>query len=174
MSFVSTTTKTLLLLGVPAILAACSESSATDSKVSGTAAKAADIVELDVYKSPTCGCCTSWIEHADKHGFASTVHHPDDLNAVKDQYGVAARLRSCHTAVSEAGYVFEGHVPAKLVTQFLNNPPAGAIGLSVPGMPAGSPGMEMGDRFDPYPVVLMNKDGTFSLYQEIKQQEEQY
>ncbi|GGC01812.1 hypothetical protein GCM10011352_29970 [Marinobacterium zhoushanense] len=161
------------LLCATLFLSACSESSATDTK-SPVADAQSQNIELDVYKSPTCGCCTSWVEHAQTHGFASSIHHPDNLNGVKDEYGIPANMRSCHTSVSKEGYVFEGHVPAKLVKRFLTAPPEGALGLAVPGMPAGSPGMEMGDRFQAYPVVLLNKDGSFQLYEKIDEQDQQY
>ncbi|TCK08718.1 DUF411 domain-containing protein [Marinobacterium mangrovicola] len=161
-----------IVAGSSLVLAACSDSEAQDGASASVNAGAP--VTLDVYKSPTCGCCESWIEHADKHGFESAIHHPQNLNGVKDDLGIAPRFRSCHTAVTEDGYAFEGHVPAKLVQRFLDNPPEGALGLAVPGMPAGSPGMEMGDRFDPYPVVLLYKDGRFELYEEINEQEMQY
>ncbi|MBV1788016.1 DUF411 domain-containing protein [Marinobacterium sp. D7] len=161
-----------LLFGTT-LLTACSESSATDSGSAAVEAKASTIA-LDVYKSPTCGCCTSWVEHAQTHGFTSSIHHADNLNAIKDEHGIAANMRSCHTAVSKEGYVFEGHVPAKLVKRFLAAPPEGALGLAVPGMPLGSPGMEMGDRFQAYPVVLLNKDGSFQLYEKIEQPSQQY
>lgn len=160
------------LLGSTLLLSACSESSATDAATDADLERA--VVELDVYKSPTCGCCSSWIEHADTHGFHSSIRHPDNLNAVKDDFGIPPRFRSCHTAVTKEGYLFEGHVPAKLVQRFLDAPPEGALGLAVPGMPAGSPGMEMGDTFQAYPVVLLYKDGRFELYDKIEEQSRQY
>jgi hypothetical protein len=123
---------------------------------------------LDVYKDPTCGCCANWIDHMQQHGFASTVIHPADLNQVKAELGVQPAWQSCHTAVTEEGYVFEGHVPARHITAFLAAPPANALGLAAPGMPMGSPGMEMGGRFTPYDVLLMKRDGTASVYASIK------
>ena len=129
--------------------------------------KAPDPIVLEVYKSPTCGCCELWVEHADANGFKSQVHHPDDLNTIKDKFGIAPEYQSCHTAVSPDGYIFEGHIPARLVKQFLNEKPAGAIGLAVPGMPLGSPGMEVGDRITPYDVVLLRKDGNHSVYARV-------
>ena len=129
---------------------------------------------LTVYKSPSCGCCGAWIEHMDDNGFKIDSKHPMDLNAVKKHFGVTPENQSCHTAVSKEGYVFEGHVPAKYVEQFLQAPPEGAIGLSVPEMPIGTPGMEMGERFQPYEVVQMNKDGTRAVYASVDIQDEQY
>ena len=129
---------------------------------------------LDVYKSPTCGCCEAWIEHLNEKGFSLSVHHPPDLEAVKATNGIQARYRSCHTAVSREGYVFEGHVPARFVRQFLEEKPAGAIGLAVPGMPIGSPGMEMGDEFAPYQVLLLKTDGSSEVYTSVETAGEQY
>lgn len=123
---------------------------------------------LDVYKEETCGCCVFWIEHMQQNGFASTVHHPRNLNGVKQELGVLPEWQSCHTAVTADGHVFEGHVPARYIIQFLAEPPANALGLAVPGMPLGSPGMEVGGRFTPYDILLMRKDGTASVYANIK------
>lgn len=119
---------------------------------------------LTVYKSPNCGCCGEWVEHIKQHSFNAAIEHPEDLNTIKDQYGIKPELQSCHTAVTSDGYVFEGHVPARYIHQFLEAPLENALGLSVPGMPLGSPGMEMGDRFTPYDILLVNKDGSSEVY----------
>lgn len=123
---------------------------------------------LEVYKEETCGCCVFWIEHMETNGYASTIHHPADLNGVKAELGVLPEWQSCHTAVTSAGFLFEGHVPARYITQFLAAPPDNALGLAVPGMPLGSPGMEVGDQFSPYDVMLMKKNGTAEVYASIK------
>jgi hypothetical protein len=125
-------------------------------------------VVLNVYKSESCGCCVGWIEHMEEHSYHATVFHPADLDAVKQDLGVKPQWASCHTAVTKEGYVFEGHIPAKFIDQFLASPPAGALGLTVPGMPIGGPGMEMGNRFTPYDILVMNKDGTSALFASIK------
>jgi hypothetical protein len=122
---------------------------------------------LDVFKDENCGCCVGWIDHMQEAGFASKINHPRDLNGVKEELGVLPKWQSCHTAVTKGGYVFEGHIPAKYIEQFLASPPEGALGLAVPGMPLGSPGMEMGGRFTPYDVVLMNKDGSSSVFAHV-------
>ena len=130
----------------------------------------ATAVEMTVYKSPTCGCCQKWVEHIEQNEFSSAVVETDDLNSIKSRYGIAGQYRSCHTGVVtvlEQDYIFEGHVPAVYINQFLSSPPAGALGLSVPGMPAGSPGMEVGDRKDHYQVLLLNVDGSSSVYAEV-------
>ena len=130
-------------------------------------------VSATVYKTANCGCCEDWIADIKGHGLQATVQHPDDLSLFKDRYDVPEQMRTCHTAVTTDGYVFEGHVPAKYMAQFLANPPKQAIGLAVPGMPVGSPGMEQGSKFEPYQVMQMNKDGTTEVYADIKSFEQQ-
>jgi hypothetical protein len=137
-------------------------------------AQSLDDITLNVYKEVTCGCCAGWVAHVDEHGFASKVIHPADLNAVKEELGVLPKWQSCHTAVSKQGYLFEGHVPAKYISQFLASPPQDALGLAVPGMPMGSPGMEIGNRFNSYEVILLKKDGSSEVYATVKTQAEQY
>jgi len=143
--------------------------------VSGPAAAEQDVaVHLDVYKSPDCGCCTLWMDHLAEYGFTSTGHHPADLGGLKRKLGMPARYGSCHTAVSKDGYLFEGHVPARYITQFLNDPPAGALGLTVPAMPVGSPGMEYQNQFMPYRVLLLNRDGSVEVYAAVQSYELQF
>ncbi len=137
-------------------------------------AQGASTVLLDVYKDPTCGCCANWIEHMQQNGFTSTVYHPRDLNGLKLEHGIRAELQSCHTAITAEGYAFEGHVPAKFIKQFLSSVPSNAKGLTAPGMPLGSPGMEMGGRFTPYDVILLNKDGSTRIYASIKSADQQF
>lgn len=137
-------------------------------------ADTADAELLTVYKSPSCGCCTLWMEHVEGEGFKTETVHPENVDAVKDRYHVADDVRSCHTAISREGFVFEGHVPARHIQQFLANPPADALGLAVPSMPLGSPGMEMNDRFMPYQVLLLKKDGTSEVFARVDSPEQQY
>ncbi len=100
-------------------------------------------------------------------GFDAEAHHPADLNKVKSANGIAPRYQSCHTAISADGYVFEGHIPAPTIERFLAEKPQDVIGLAVPGMPVGSPGMEMGNRHDDYDVLLLKKDGSVEIYEHI-------
>ena len=130
------------------------------------------LFSLEVFKSPTCGCCGDWIEKLENNNIAVTSYHPSDLNGVKNTLNIRPEYQSCHTAVSQEGFFFEGHVPVYLVKQFLAAPPKNAAGLSVPAMPVGSPGMEMGDRFQPYSVLLINEDGSASIYEEVKSLEQ--
>ena len=113
-------------------------------------------VVLNVYKEPTCGCCNGWIEHMTDSGYSIAFHHPTDIQKLKNEFGLKSQWKSCHTAVHEDGYYFEGHIPEKFIAQFLSAPPKGAMGLAVPGMPIGGPGMEMGNRFTPYDLSLIH------------------
>lgn len=116
-----------------------------------------------VHKSPSCGCCTMWAEHMRKAGFPVDVRNEPDVAPVKRRVGVPEGKHSCHTAMVD-GYFIEGHVPAADVKRLLATKPD-AKGLTVPGMPIGSPGMEMPDgRTQPYAVELVKRDGTTEVY----------
>ena len=118
---------------------------------------------ITVYKDPSCGCCTKWVDHLRANGFAPEVHDRSDMQALKDSLGVPAALRSCHTAVVGT-YVIEGHVPAADVTRLLARKPAKTVGVAVPGMPTGSPGMEMGARVDRYDVIAFAPGGATRIF----------
>lgn len=118
---------------------------------------------MTVYKDPTCGCCANWVEHMRREGFAATVTDVRDMAAIKDKYGVPAQARSCHTAVV-GNYVIEGHVPAVDVKRLLKERPT-AVGLAVPGMPIGSPGMEVaGTAPQAYNVILIDQIGQTRVF----------
>jgi hypothetical protein len=117
--------------------------------------------EVTVYKSPSCGCCTSWVDHLKANGFTVVVHDQDDLSDTKTMLGVPRAMTSCHTAVV-AGYVNEGPVPAADLARFLKQTPK-VLGLAVPGMPAGSPGME-GGKPVPFKVLTWDKDGRATVF----------
>lgn len=117
--------------------------------------------EVTVYKSPSCGCCSSWVDHLKANGFTVVVHDQDDLSDTKTMLGVPRAMASCHTAVV-AGYVIEGHVPAADLARFLKEKPK-VLGLAVPGMPAGSPGME-GGKPVPYKVLTFDKNGGTTVF----------
>ena len=127
-----------------------------------SAARKPALTPIEVYKSPTCGCCRQWVEHLKGADFATDVHEMADVSPVKTKAGVPASLQSCHTALV-GGYVIEGHVPADVIRRLLREKPKIA-GLAVPGMPIGSPGMEQGGRVDPYEVIAFTKDGNTSVY----------
>src|SRR6266478_2629806 len=111
---------------------------------------------ITVHKDPTCSCCSGWVQHLRQAGFDTKVLDTRDLDAVKKRLGVPDDLAACHTA-EVAGYIIEGHVPAAALKRFLAEKP-NAVGLAVPGMPIGSPGMEGGSP-EPYQVVLFGPDG---------------
>jgi hypothetical protein len=116
-----------------------------------------------VYKSATCGCCAKWNDHMRTAGFTVNSSDLPDVTPVKDKHGVPAKLRSCHTAVV-GGYVIEGHVPADVVKKLLRERPA-VVGIAVPNMPSGSPGMEVpGGRVDAYDVLTFDKNGATKVY----------
>lgn len=116
---------------------------------------------VTVYKSPTCGCCGKWIAHLRSAGFTVVAHDTDDLNGVQSALGVPFRLGSCHTA-KVGNYVIEGHVPADLIQKLLTEHPP-LVGLAVPGMVTGSPGME-GPGAVPYDVVAWDRSGKTTVY----------
>jgi len=120
---------------------------------------------IEVYKSPTCGCCSAWIEHMVQAGFDTLARdvEQETLWSMKARAGVTPDLGSCHTAFVD-GYFIEGHVPASDVERLLATRPA-ALGLAVPGMPIGSPGMEMGNQRDAFDTLLVLQDGTTEVSQ---------
>ena len=130
-----------------------------------------DVTEetLLTHKTATCGCCKQWIKHLEKNGFNTYTQDHDNLETIKEMYGIKPKYKSCHTAVSTDGYVFEGHIPSEYISKFLSEEHPDAIGLSVPGMPLGSPGMEVGDRFMPYDVLILYKDGSSKVFAEVRQ-----
>lgn len=127
-----------------------------------SATVAETLAEAVVYKSPTCDCCASWVEHMRANGFAVEVVEQNDINAVKQRFGVPMNLASCHTAII-GGYVVEGHVPASAVKRLLRDQPA-ALGVSAPGMPIGSPGMP-GPNSEPFTVQLFDERGRTRVYE---------
>jgi len=117
---------------------------------------------ITVFKDPNCGCCKSWVEHLRKHGFTVIARDTADVDAVKRTARVPQSLYSCHTAFVN-GYVIEGHAPAADIERLLTEKPKVA-GIAVGGMPAGSPGMEVGSRADRYDVIAFNRDGSTRVF----------
>jgi hypothetical protein len=119
----------------------------------------------EVWKSPACGCCKDWIRHLEANGFKVNAFEVADAGAVRAKFGMPAKLGSCHTALI-GGYVVEGHVPAREIKRALREKPQ-ALGLTVPGMTIGSPGMDTpvyNGRQDPYDVLLVAADGSTRVY----------
>ena len=129
---------------------------------------AAAPVAVQVWKAPSCGCCKDWIRHLESNGFRVQVHDSGNT-AARSRLGMPMQLGSCHTALID-GYAIEGHVPARQIRRLLAERPS-AVGLAVPGMPVGSPGMdgpEYGGRKDAYDVLLVRKDGSTTPYQSYR------
>ena len=126
---------------------------------------------VEIWKSPTCGCCQDWIGHLQANGFQVTTYDVSEAAkaALRRKLGLADKFSSCHTALID-GYVVEGHVPAREISRLLRERPK-AVGLAVPGMPVGSPGMDgplNHGRKDGYAVLLVQRDGNASVYQSYR------
>ena len=154
------TRSAIVALLCAAALAACGQST---TAVATQARADASLPLVVVHKSPTCGCCEAWVTHMKSAGFPVEVKNVDNLDAIKTKVGVPYAKGSCHTAEVD-GYFVEGHVPAADEKRLLAERPQ-AKGLTVPGMPAGSPGMEVPDgTVQPYDVELVAADGTTSVF----------
>ena len=138
---------------------------ADDGSLQATASANGNTLPIvDVYKDPTCGCCSKWVEHLQAAGFTVRTTNTGDLSDFKTKHNVPARVRSCHTALVD-GYVVEGHVPAADIQRLLKERPANVAGLGVPGMPIGSPGMEVaGTKAQRYDVIAFVKDGSTRVF----------
>ena len=144
--------RTLLLAGAAGLLAAHLPAQART-------------VFAEVWKDPDCGCCKDWVTHLEANGFKVKVNDSGN-DSMRTRLGVQPRYGSCHTALI-GGYAIEGHVPAREILRLLREKP-NAVGLAVPGMPVGSPGMDgkiYGDRKDAYQVMLLARDGSATVYQ---------
>ena len=153
------TRKMIVALLLVPLVTACNQPRERELALNANGAAPADT--LVVYKTPTCGCCNAWVDHARESGFAVVTHDMNDLSAIKQQLGVPAGRASCHTATVN-GYTIEGHVPADLIRKLLTERPA-IRGLAVPGMPIGSPGMEGLIKQD-YDVLAFDENGNVQVY----------
>ncbi len=166
------TRKLALYTGVAAIVLAAGattlaiQTSEPAESSAALAATGASAPAITVYKSPSCGCCQGWVEHLEANGFETTTIDTNNVNEVKQANGVPRDMASCHTALID-DLVIEGHVPAEDIVAYLKNPRFNTIGLSVPGMVQGSPGMETG-RKDDYQVIAFRANGQQSVFREHK------
>ena len=174
--------RSLLLLtgiGSASVLTACADDGpAALAEETSLPAKVADYgvaperLTMTVYKDASCGCCGGWIDHAKENGFSITTEHPEALHEVWEGHDIPLDMQSCHLALNSDGDVFVGHVPARYVLEYLADPPKGGRGLSVPAMPVGTPGMEEGDTFDPYEVMLLTK-GKARVFADVRKASQQ-
>lgn len=118
---------------------------------------------IEVYESPSCGCCDQWVKYMQDNGYTLKVTKTNDFLKIKEKLGIKDEFQSCHTGLIQ-GYAIEGHTPKEAVEWLLTNKPKDVIGVATPGMPQGSPGMEQGFEDDEYPVVLLKKDGSSELF----------
>lgn len=121
-------------------------------------------IEIEVHRSPSCGCCGKWVDHLKQNQFAVKDIVTDNVQVVKDKYGITQELASCHTAIVE-GYAVEGHVPADDIKTMLKTKP-NIAGITVPGMPSETPGMEMGGKKVPYQVLSFDKNKQAQIFME--------
>ncbi len=151
----------IVLIGVAALVAAAFLVPGRPVAESPRLAQAGSAAtEILVYKSPTCGCCKKWNDHLTANGFHVTSRDMDDVSPIKAELGVPRNLVSCHTAVVQ-GYVIEGHVPAADIARLLKEKPM-IVGLSAPGMPGASPGMDTGS--EPYDVLTFDAKGATTVW----------
>jgi hypothetical protein len=132
--------------------------------ISVAGAIAATTPTITVYRDPSCSCCEGWINHLSAQGFRLETIETPDVEPLKQQYGIPTELQSCHTATVD-GYVLEGHVPVEDIKRMLADHPA-IVGLAVPGMPVGTPGMESDDQHDSFNVMTFDQQGTTTVFNE--------
>ena len=149
------TRRTILLAGAGLIAAAA-------ASIAPAWATSAPNKKIIVYKTPTCGCCSAWVEHLTAAGFEAQIVNRPDLTPIRADFGAPEDLRSCHFAIV-GRYIVEGHVPAASIRKLLSEAPD-AAGIFVPGMPLGSPGMEGPYGSQPYEVILLRKNGKREVF----------
>lgn len=123
----------------------------------------ASINSVEVWKSPSCGCCTKWVSHLEDNGFNVISHNVKNIETIKSDFNIPKKLRSCHTA-KIGNFIIEGHVPSSDINKLLKSADSNIKILSVPGMPVGSPGMIMGSKFQPFPVVSVKDNGDMTIF----------
>lgn len=147
--------RAFILVGVLAVVAFVGFRAGDWSAASGAP------IKVVMYQNPACGCCGEWAKHMEREGFEVEIQKTAELNRIKEREGITAETAACHTAIVD-GYVVEGHVPVRDVKRLLLERPD-VLGITVPGMPAGSPGME-GPRSDSFDVLTFDKDGKTAVY----------
>lgn len=147
------------------VLIGCAGTKSTDIRNATASPSTEKPIDIVVYRSPTCGCCSKWMDHLQENNFNVKEIRSNDVQALKDKYGITTELASCHTAIVD-GYAIEGHVPANDIKTLLKTKP-NVAGISVPGMPIGTPGMEMGgdkETFDVFSFERGKPEQVFNSY----------
>jgi hypothetical protein len=155
----------VIMIGLMAgmLLTACASPASEQATAGQQATDEQTAREMVVYSSPTCGCCGDWVSYMESHGYTATVENVQDLAAVKEEHNVPRTMQSCHTAIID-GYIIEGHVPVEDVERLLHEQPD-VVGIAVPGMPVGSPGMEIeGAELQPFAVMTFDAAGNTEMY----------
>lgn len=147
---------TLIFLGAAGI-SACSQEKQSEAQSTD-----AETISVTMYKNPECQCCSKWAAYMEENGFSVTSTPSENLAAIKYKYEVPNNLGACHTALID-GYVVEGHVPVEAIDKLLQERPD-AKGIAVPGMPAGSPGMEQESDREPFDVIIFDEKGSQFVY----------
>jgi hypothetical protein len=167
--------KVASLGGMSLVLAACQRATDTvspattqvTSKPNPEPVQMSLALKAEVWKTPSCGCCKAWVEHLQREGFTVQVNDVQSTGAIRTKLGIPDDMGSCHTALI-GGFAVEGHVPAREIKRLLTEQPSFSkevVGLSAPGMPVGSPGMETDGKRDKYDVMLVLKNGQHRVYQ---------
>ncbi len=167
---ISTVFLTLCLL----VITACVSTESTDGRIGSlpaatlppSQALADKPIDIVVYRSPTCGCCKKWMEYLKENNFNVNEIRTGEMQAIKDKYGVSQEMASCHTALVD-DYVVEGHVPANDIKTLLKTKPK-IVGIAVPVMPIGTPGMEMGDEKETYDVIGFDRQKHYQIFNSYK------
>ena len=162
--------KVLLAMGL-LIINACVSAESVDghlptATLPSSTAVTEEPIDIVVYRSPTCGCCGKWVEHLKENNFNVKEIRTGEVQELKDKYGVTQEMASCHTAIVD-GYVIEGHVPANDIKTLLKTKPK-VVGITVPGMPTGTPGMEMGDEKEAYDVMSFDREKHYQIFNSYK------
>ena len=170
--FLSKMTLSLIIMASMLSISACKEAPKTQSPDQNQEQNTANRFAITVYHSPTCGCCSKWIDHLKENNFKINSIETTDMEAIKKKYAIPDSLGSCHTGVI-GDYFIEGHVPAKDIKRLLKDKPENIAGLSVPQMPIGTPGMEMGEQKDDFSVFAFSKTGQSHVFKRYTYSEKQ-
>ncbi|MEQ1621424.1 MAG: DUF411 domain-containing protein [Methylococcales bacterium] len=149
------------------VLIGCAGTTSTDIRKATASSSGEKPIDIVVYRSPTCACCSKWMDHLQENNFnVKEIRSNNEVQELKDKYGITAEISSCHTAIVD-GYAIEGHVPADDIKALLKTKPK-VTGISVPGMPIGTPGMEMGSDKETFDVLSFERGKPEQVFKSYK------